>query len=357
MKKIHCISAAVLFVGSLSANDFVPTDGDVVRMTGIEWIDVPIPDSDHPFDKALPLIDLTKAERFDEFEISYMFLSDSVLCELRPDSRREFLLTGDSLRLMTTEAHDVIIREQKPPIWISFPLSAESLTESESERKVLRFQRDHYVGKGTVVQGYAGKCDLVMLSTDTIRNVTIHSTCTVCRYSLPKLLDYPESDSAIDSTALYIEEVNSWYSPVSRYPLLQSWSTEVSANGMILYRSRSSAAVLPEDLPYDPDRNSYSVSSPDREPTPSGSGYDPACLTVDATGSNLDIQYAAQCDMEMEMILTDVLGHVYASMPRRQLKEGDFYDFHVNRSALPPGDYVLYINVGIESFTEKIPLR
>lgn len=358
MKRICSALSVILYIGvSLFAGDFVPADGDVVRMTGIEWIDVPFPDSDNPFDKKLPLIDLTKVEKFDNFEISYSFLSDTVFCEQRPDSRREFLLTGDSLRLMTTEAYDVIIREVTPPVWMSFPLTSEKFSESESERKVVRYQRDHYRGSGKVGHGFVGKCDVIMCNGDTLRNVDIHSTYLVHRYTLPRLNEYPDSLGGVDSTAMYVEEINSWYHPASRYPLIQSWSLNVSVKGMNLFSSRSSAALVTEDLPFDPDRTDGTDNRTESITASTGCGYNPDCLTVDASGPDLDIRYKADGDIEIEMILTDIMGHVFASMPRRTLGSGEVYDFHVNRSILPPGDYILYINSGSGSYTEKIPLR
>ncbi|MDE5786722.1 MAG: hypothetical protein K2H98_09335 [Duncaniella sp.] len=343
------------------AGSFVPADGDRVRMLGVEWIEPPVRDVTRPFDTRLPGVDVTRLEVSGEFEIQYCFLSDSVFCEQRPDSRREYLVAGDTLRLLTTESYEIIIHETEPPVWM-----AAMPTSGVIARTVLRHQREHYAGRGVMSQGVRGLCDVVIAPGDTLHDVTVHSVRTECRYSRPQLIDALPVDAPVDSSMIFVEEITSWYARGCRYPVIQSWSSVVTDTaGTELYGARASAVVTPDGMPYDADGvsglNDGSEGGAEGYPAavgyPNSATYDPSRLSVEASGGDVHISYEAGGDMEIEMVLADIQGHVYAACARRRVSAGQTYDFHVSRTALPPGDYVLYICNGDERVTEKLPLR
>ena len=329
----------------------MPVDGDRVRMHVVEWIEPPVPDALRPFESSLPGIDLTGMPVTGDFDINYYFISDSVFCEQRPDSRREYLIAGDSVCLLSTESYDIILRETMPPVWMSA-----APTSSEFVRRVLRHQREHYVGRGVMTQGVRGSCEVIMAPGDTLRDVSVHSIRMVGGYSRPQLIDAPDLYVPLDSSLTFVEEITSWFARGCRYPVVQSWSTMVTDSlGVELYCSRASAVVAPEELPFDPEAEARTdnMKSDSRGYVP----YDPSRLSVDSSGGDVNISYTAGGDVEIEMVLADIQGHVYAACARRRISAGETYNFTVNRSALPPGEYVLYIYNGDERITEKLPLR
>ncbi|MDE6485328.1 MAG: hypothetical protein K2L14_08035 [Duncaniella sp.] len=353
MKTFNSLVACVVTgCASLMAGSFVPVDGDRVRMHAVEWIEAPVRDADRPFDSSLPTVDITSLQVTGDFDINYYFISDSIFCEQRPDSRREYLVTGDSVSLLSTESYDIIIRETVPPVWV-----ADVATTSEVVRKALRHQREFFVGRGMMSQGVSGQCDVIIAPGDTLRNVSVHSVKAVCRYSTPRLIDEPDMDTPVDSALTFVEEITSWYTRGYRYPIIQSWSSAVTdSTGAELYCARASAVISPDELPFDTDavNNRRNDSETDAY---SYAPYDPSRLSVDASGGDVHVSYEAGGDMEIEMVLADIQGHVYAACARRHVSAGETYDFTVNRSVLPPGDYVLYIYNGDERITEKLSLR
>ncbi|MDE6415840.1 MAG: hypothetical protein K2K68_02285 [Duncaniella sp.] len=346
------LACVVAGCASLVAGCFVPVDGDRVRMHAVEWIEAPVRDADRPFDSSLPTVDITSLQVTGDFDINYYFVSDSVFCEQRPDSRREYLVKGDSVCLLSTESYDIIIRETVTPVWV-----ADVATTSAIVRKALRHQREFFVGRGLMSQGVSGRCNVIIAPGDTLRDVSMHSVKTVCRYSTPRLIDEPEMDTPVDSALTFVEEITSWYARGCRYPIIQSWMSAVTDSaGTELYCARASAVVSPDELPFDPEATDDSLRDNDMQGY-MPCAYDPSRLSVDTSGGDVRVSYEAGGDMEIEMILADIQGHVYAACARRRVGAGETYDFTVNRSALPPGDYVLYIYNGDERITEKLPLR
>ncbi len=326
----------------------VPVDGDRVVMEVTDWVNVPQGDADRPFDAVRPVVDLSGAGRGGAFEIRDEYMGDSVYCESRPDSRREYVIDGESVRLLSTESYEIIIREAQPPVW-----QATAGSRSEMVRRALRHQREHFVGRGEMTQGVATRCDLILAPGDTLRDVTVHTVRTECRYSLPRLIDAPPVDAAVDSSRVMVEEIHSWYTRGLRYPVVQSWSSAVTdGGGRELYCQRSSAVISREYLDFLRDPQDVSP-----EGAEVNAGYDPSRLSVDTTGGTVDIRYVAGGDTEIEMVLADVQGHVFAACARRRVAAGEVYSFEVSRASLPPGEYVLYIYNGTESITEKLPLR
>lgn len=102
--KIGASLVAVLAGGlCIQAAAFLPADGERVKMLAVEWVELPVRDADRPFESSLPGVDFTGLQVTGEFEISYYSVSDSVFCEQRPDSRREYRVAGDSVCLLSTE--------------------------------------------------------------------------------------------------------------------------------------------------------------------------------------------------------------------------------------------------------------
>ncbi len=87
----------------IQAAAFLPAEGERAKMLAVEWVELPVSDADRPFESSLPGVDFTGLQVTGEFEISYYSVSDSVFCEQRPDSRREYRVAGDSVCLLSTE--------------------------------------------------------------------------------------------------------------------------------------------------------------------------------------------------------------------------------------------------------------
>lgn len=69
-------------------------------------------------------------------------------------------------------------------------------------------------------------------------------------------------------------------------------------------------------------------------------------IAVAQTGDTVEASFTAAADGAAEMLLADILGHVYASSPRRTLSAGESVTFSVSTATLPPGDYLLHILSG-----------
>ncbi len=115
-------------------------------------------------------------------------------------------------------------------------------------------------------------------------------------------------------------------------------------------RETASYLCLPENQPYE-----YALRqslenrlSPDGGNGLQGASPLPAAdeIAVAQNGDTVEASFTATADGTAEMLLADILGHVYASSPRRTLSAGESVTFSVSTATLPPGDYLLHIISG-----------
>ena len=344
-RKMLVLVAALLPVAG-GAAVLLPRDGDRVTVQQVGFVS---PDTGG--DGLSAVWDFSALDVVsDNIEWRYDYIAaDSLVSETRPGVRRDYRVAGDSVWHVCSETSSL-------RIGIDPPAAASPVVQPGPVGERARYYQSQYFSGtgeaataveavGTVILPHGVKLPGVKL---------VHRCMKVARTMLeftPQPL--PEFNPADTTLTLRTEDVYTWHSPSLRYPLAETRVVTDSIAGTEYNRETVSYLCLPENQPYE-----YALrQSLENRLSPDGSegGHGPQVsspipgadeIAVAQTGDTVEASFTATADGAAEMLLADILGHVYASSPRRILSAGESVTFTVSTTTLPPGDYLLHILSG-----------
>ena len=290
----------------------------------------------------------------DNIEWRYDYaIPDTLLCVTRPGVRRDYLIAGDTLWHVCSETSNLRIGIDPPAT------ASPAVKFSPFHERARYYQSQFFSGNGTSTSGVMASGSVILPHGGIMREVTLlHTQYRTLRTPL-EFTPQPIPEADTDSTfILRTEDIYTWHSPALRYPLAETRIITDSIADIEYSRDADSWLALPEDQPYEPElRNlldrllTYSDSAPVNvtgnhhddtpSPIPAADG-----ITVTQTGDMAQASFTAQTTGQAGMVLADILGRVYASVPERTVTAGESVTFTVNTAGLPPGDYILHFTSG-----------
>ena len=340
------VLAATLLPVAGGAVVLLPRDGDRVTVQQVEFVS---PDAGG--DGLSAVWDFSALDVVgDNIEWRYDYVAaDSLVSETRPGVRRDYRVAGDSVWHVCSETSSL-------RIGIDPPAAASPAVQGGPVGERARYyQSQYFSGTGEAAAAVEGVGTAILPHGVTLPGVKlVHRRTRVARTMLeftPQPL--PAFNPADTTLTLHTEDVYTWHSPSLRYPLAETRIVTDSIAGAEYNRETASYLCLPENQPYEYAlrqslENRLSPDGGNGGDGPQGASPLPAAdeIAVAQNGDTVEASFTATADGTAEMLLADILGHVYAYSPRRTLSAGESVTFSVSTATLPPGDYLLHIISG-----------
>lgn len=202
-----------------------------------------------------------------------------------------------------------------------------------------------------------GNGTLVTPDGDSIRNVLrLHSTRNVTTTFYPRngaeQASTPHGATRVVSTSSTIAETYTWYSSEYRYPILELRLLRPSGSSSCAH----TAYYTPTDV-LEKHRTTDGLAG--YEPQPDGNRTDGAtadgsdfnyCMSNDTGSHRLAISYSSERQYDVKAVLADIRGIVYRTASHVGCTEGTLTLYY---GGLPRGQYIVYINNGMNVYAEK----
>lgn len=328
----------------------LPSDGEYARLQRVVGFE---------FDAGVPLWDLSAADNDgDAFDIRFNWRGDSCLSVTLPGIRYDFAVNPDTIFRTTRETHFVCLNDTLPmPVCLTADPGSGIAPQNYASRG-RAYHSEYMDAFGNVSRTAAGRGTVILPMGDTIP-VVILTRHVESQFIASAYHDRPIADpDSIGSLLLRTSVTYSWLAPDLPLPVAQL--TEVTDS--VGFRAKGPAKrtawiCAPCNQPV---RNIANRQAKRRySPSENGSQYGSTELTdlsVTTDGNGINVRGTSPGDCRISMVLTDVLGRVFASSPEKDCRSGDIVEWQYDN--LPPGNYVLYINNGDRSIeTQKIVIR
>lgn len=210
---------------------------------------------------------------------------------------------------------------------------------------------------------------LILPSGDTLHNVVrIHLQRRIlCRFypmdNTRKLLPMVDMEnihnSLTDNDSLIISDSYFWFARGYRYPILKYQTAHAKTQSDNVERKvYFCPPEIQEELPLDDENIKVRTENSNKTNNPTN-GTDKNknfkyTFSNDSYGRNIHISYTADSPIDVNAILTNTAGVVYRTLSQTGNISGSI-DF--NYSSLQPGQYVVYIKTGTETYIEKFNNR
>lgn len=347
-RKITFITA-ISAVLSLSAGINLPSHGDNAILQRISALNVPTDGRIWDFSQ----FELTG----DEPEVRFDMIGDTCLSATLPGIRYDFELRGDTLYQVGTETHFVRLSDTIP-----LPYIVPSAGKDFSSRYASRGRAYHseYIDAiGNVTLSDLGRGTVILPQGDTVTDVTLirHSTRQLISAAFGRcpVADADSAMSLLRRTAVtYV-----WLAPDLPVPVAQITEVTDSVGNRPKGTAMRSAWICP---PGNQPLRSVAARSSARRHMPSDSSspttYSPELtdLSVITDPNGVSVSGTSSGECRISMVLTDILGRVYASMPPTNYSRGSAVEWSCDD--LPAGEYLLHIESGDSpSLTRKIIIK
>lgn len=279
----------------------------------------------------------------DPIGVRFFRRGDSCISATLPGVRYDFEIKGDTILHTVTETHYQCLKDTVPLVYAlpspTFSYSGKFATRGRA------YHSEYIDGFGEVVLSPVGHGAVILPSGDTIANVTLTHLTT--RQFLASMLHARPHASAysIDSLVQRTTDVYSWQSdqypiPVIRYSL----QSDSLAGQPLGYINVSSWMCCPADQPLQIRTRSFNRNNSKIIEDAYGFDNDSplvSLLITSETGS-VSVSGVVAKNGRISMILTDIVGRVYSTMPATEFRVGTSVEW--SAEGLPAGQYVLYIS-------------
>ncbi|MDE5594121.1 MAG: hypothetical protein K2I89_00915 [Muribaculaceae bacterium] len=275
-------------------------------------------------------------------EARFEWQGDSCLSATLPGIRYDFDIKGDTVFHTVTESHYQCLSDTLPLI-CALPASA-----SVSGRYASRgrsYHSEYTDAYGDMTLTALGQGTIILPSGDTIANVTLTRLST--RQHIAKALHTQPSAASVSEDSLpkrttieYTWVSDSYPVPLVRYNFRADSLGEEAVGQAWVW----SWMCSPSNQPFR--ANNRNFNRKDRSSallSPYGDDEAPlTAMALTADNSTVSVSGTAACDGRIAMLLTDVVGRVFSSMPPTEFHGGSAVEWTAD--GLPDGQYVLYIS-------------
>lgn len=211
--------------------------------------------------------------------------------------------------------------------------------------------------------------DLVLPSCDTLRNVIrVHlQQNTLCyfypmdsvQHLLPSFTNESISNALNTNDSLIVSDSFFWFAQGYRYPILKYQTARVKGQSVAVDgKAYYCPPEMQKELPLDDENIKVRMETSNKVNNPTN-GTDKNnnfkyTFSNDSYSRNIHISYTADSPIDVNAILTNTAGVVYRTLSQSGNQSGNI-DF--NYGSLQPGQYVVYIKTGAETYIEKFNNR
>ena len=297
--------------------------------------------------------DFSQASTIGLHSIVYTCDSDSIdLKRIESNMVYRYNLNDDSLFLSSIETPQMIVRYDKPVFCLKYPVGY-GYCHSAHYSGEGKYCGTHFVRQfGTVEVESDGQGTLILSEKDTLRNVlrvfmTTTSCTRICR-------DSCLNDS--DNLKHEIIERYQWYARGYRYPVFETILQTTYHDMAPVASNRFSYRYSPEDQRLNPDSLNEKIQNEDimawnQQETPSIFSY-----KIQNDNNNITIEYDLSESAHIRILVCDVMGILYRKEDFTE-SQGYGYTKNIDCNGLHHGQYILYINVNGNIYSNKIVLQ
>lgn len=311
------------------------------------------------------LWDFSDAVLLDEsHRVKYFVMGDTLLIRCEGESMSTFLLKGDSVLWKGHENRLSFMKDSIAPLQMLLPMEyGDSITTPLN-------MRGNYCGNNALVMigqrtvHIDGRGTLVLLG-DTVENVERMHVKTTGKVKISTDTKGLSPHTGIDSLLNKVEDIYLWYSDSHRFPLAEVRITAVSsANGHATIKA-TSCICPPSVQEYALGRGFTNTELPSlasKNHGESGEGSNelhPAIkdLTLSVGAGYVDVTFTSSVYDKVSMVLTDIFGRVFSSLPSRNAEMGVTYSDRIDTSRLQSGTYVLHVSVANDIQNRKFTIK
>lgn len=372
---IFSITIIVMSGTEITIHDNLPIDGDSFIKTRVTFV--------KPGDSGKSEIwDFSQAQVLDEnLRVRYSIIDDSLINVTEQGTRYDYRLRGDSLLWRGYENRATFMRDSISAIEMVYPMSY-GIKSTRAYCFIGEYSRTMAVQiKGTSTVYCDGEGIIYLPNGDTISNVI--RVCHICKSNINMMRKEDDTThimNSSDTTMQRIEERYSWYANGYRYPIAETLINTDLICGKEKIKQGASFICYPseqiqnrnrpenENLAIGNQIKNYSVIesniSSNSSAIESLNNYNRDLIeSIDRNNEiNSDIKttyynnslkiflpFQAINDGEIEYILSDLIGRVYAS--------GKTNSQEIEISEIPKCNYILLINRNGEKNVKKILLE
>lgn len=273
--------------------------------------------------------------------------------------RRDYIIGDDGLRRLCREDRSLVYHDTLPvPVFLSGLLTSGDSVVSPVAKTGRMYQRYNMSATGISVLKNIARGVLILPTNDTLYNVVMtQSHEALSHYSNDGTAGQIDVQPSLENLFL-TESVDEymWFAEGIGYPVARMTRRQLTTpTGDERHESESFLCI--PSMQSAETRELISVKSKGVNRVKSrrcdgdqagADNYPPRDIAVKITESTIDISAPALSNSHNELVLTDISGRVYYS-------DWNFKTpVSIERSSLPSGDYILWINAGGEYTIHKI---
>ncbi len=334
----------------------MPRDGDEFVMQRVEFVE--------PGDSCSGCIwDFSTIVTVNpDYRIRYSTSGDSAIAIKENRTTYNYRMQGDSLMWTGYENRLTLMRDSVAAVALRFPFGLGHKLEQDFYFKGTYSQTKEIAARGRSTVTADAMGIIYLPEGDTLRNVLRVKRVYDSRVKIFRHGDSTAIEELNDSLLRHIETAYLWYAEGYRYPVVQTLEHSYRDGDKELSRFRSAFICSPSEQTFSgrDDANATvrarihtDINKSDSEgENTNETDNNKTEISLYNSGTEVTVTVSGEyIDSEIAMILTDVAGRVFDSIPRQRAT--DIYVQTVSISSLPDGDYLLYIQVDTDTYIRK----
>lgn len=325
----------------LSKKNSLVRSGDVICKQEIEYLEPEGSGMDVVWD--FRDLDIQKKK----YMVEYFCDSLLQIFKYEPTFMEQYKFEGDTLFKTRYENPITNISYNKPIPDMIYPMAYGNIYTAEFEGKGTYCHHNCLTTSGSILLEADANGIILFPEQDTLRNVLRVHTQTISTIGI-------ERDSVItDSTKWMrnIEDTYRWYVSGYRYPLFESYKQALHDGlGNVRY-NKTSFQTLPAVLRQLNDSINQEFRSTGTLHSNTGTGNMP--YSVKVIGSKVTIIYSLTSKATIKAMVSDSKGIIYRQQIRKDAAGKD-YSLSVSLSGLRRGEYILYVNINGNVYSNTI---
>lgn len=303
-----------------------------------------------------------------DYTIKYISSGDTLFNAIEHSTVYEYKMEGDTLFWKGFENKLTSMSDSIPAIAMVFPMSYGDKVQKSFYQEGVYSQTLPLSASGNSMIEADGYGSLIMPGGDTLRNVLRVRKCYASHVRMSKFGNELPIDTVRDSLVKHIEDVYSWYAEGYRYPVMETVKHIYKDKDKVIDNFGTSFLCASEEQRpgMSDSRNIMKKEKVSWGPVP-GQGDENSSNdrgtellsedpVISQTDGNIKVSMTTAFSGDVELILTDMHGRVFA-YNKRKTENGESVEVGFSRDGLMPGEYLLYICIGKEKIPKKFILR
>ena len=270
------------------------------------------------------------------------------------DEILDFCQSNDYLRLSQIQTPLVKVDFGDSFSYLNFPFSATDSVACNLDGRGIYSSRNKFRLLGKCTAKAMGEGKIILPSNDSLPNTLLIQRNVHGGIFLSK--DSVEPDSQV-AKLLFEVETNEWYSQGYRYPVFKTLQATLWNGKRAIIRRQYACAANMESFANLTDEENAKLREKQQEVSLNKSS---ASSLIDyhlvMNGKKLTIVYSLSEESQLHFVLSNTSGMLLKSVNLHGVA-GEGYEQVLYLDTLPRGEYVLYINVNNQKFSEKVSIE